>query len=339
MKSPEDQDLLSQYLDGELTPNRAKLVQDRLREDPELERLHDRLRRMSEVTREVFQSDESTLPNIEASREDFIRTSLVGGASVLRRDQVLIPRWVPLLVVVGVVVAAVLLVGNDRISAEEFEEAVALSIRPRGSSSITVERSSVLGRVTPSMEILYDSDDRWVVEASDWLLVPAVLNGGRSGVIRSPERRIYVGSDGQTMWLLLEGEDEVRVVDIEGPVSMIGMLRSFRGEESSVGQAVPLVNWTRVQEVLEGISDGHLEYVRAGEETIAGERLERFDVTLTDQVTAQVWMSREAGAIRRLRLGLVTMTFQELREVPDPSVFHWSSRAPTGVHIERVRRE
>lgn len=342
MTERDDSELLSAWLDGELNPTEEEIVRRRLDDDPDFAAELKHLRSASDATRAHFESEEAALPDLEVSQEDFIRTTLSGstlGDRIERR-----PWWTGswaraaagVVLITGIIIL-VRLADSPETRAASLVEAAEAALKPANFMSIVIERPGLLGR-RPPVHVLYGADGRWVVEAEDSLRVPGRFRGRERAAVRLTHRgRIHVGSDGGRIWLWLEGADVVKVFEIDTPLPLMTYFRTFLDEAPNGNQQTPLLNWGRVQDVLEGVAHGRLKYVRAGEETVNNERLVRYDVTLDARATSRVWISPADRAVRRVKLGLLTLSFDEPREVPEPAVFHWSSRAPAGVRVQELR--
>ncbi|MAG55227.1 MAG: hypothetical protein CMJ83_02945 [Planctomycetes bacterium] len=342
MNRSDDLDLLSDYLDGELTPTREEIVRLRLDEETELSKLYDRLRSMSDDTRAFFDAEERKMPDVATNQEDFIRTTLAGESltgSLGARSGIRWKATAAAVVVIAVVVTGFVIRENE-VRARRFKDAVEAALEPKHFVTIQIARPSLLPGRRPPVNLLYGRGGRWVIEAQDRLFVPpAFTPNRRGGLIRHRGKRIHFGSDGSVAWLWLEGSEVVRVMKLDGPVPIVSFLRSFLDEDPSGRQATPLLNWAKVQDVLEGVRSGVLEYRRVGTETIDNQRLDRYDVTLENRATARVWISTQDAAVRRVKIGLLDLRFDEPREVPEDPVFHWSSRAPADVRVIDVTRD
>ncbi len=342
MNRQDSNDLLSAWLDGELTPTEEEVVRHRLDNEPPLAAELERLRAASEAARSYFGRAGGDAPDLRESREAFIRTTLSGScaAGAAPRASWMQRPWLRVasgLALVGILVLGAGFFGRSEARAASLVEAAESALDPAQFMTISVSRPGFLGHRQP-INVLYGRGGRWVVEAEGSLIVPGSFgSGARSWARVRHDGRIHLGSDGGRVWLWLEGADVVKVLTLDAPPSALTYFRTLLDEAPEGQQQTPLLHWGRVQDVLEGVARGRLRYRRVGAETVSNERLIRYDVTLGDRATARVWSSPSDRAIRRVEMGLLTLSFDEPREPPSPDVFHWGSRVPAGVRVVTVR--
>lgn len=346
MSARNDDELLSAWLDGELNPTQEEIVRRRLEEEPELAAELESLRKASDAAKSLFDHEVEALPDFRDSREAFIRTTLSGAES---GETIIGPaprarRWWQrpwpqvaagtLLLVTTVFVTQWL--KGPQTGATVFRDAAEAALLPEQFISVDVQRSSLLGR-RPPMHVLYGPGGQWVVRARDTLRVAGHL-AGRPDLksIRVRHRgNIHIGSDGDQIWMWLEGEDVVKVVETQEPLPLMQFFRGFLDEGQRPDQSTPLLHWGRVRDILEGVVSDRLSYEEMGEDFIANERLIRYDVRLDEKVRSRLWINPDDKAVRRVQFGLLTLTFSVPNGTPEADVFHWTSCAPKDVRVEK----
>ncbi len=340
MNRRDDAALLSALIDGELSASDEEQMRRRLASDPELAAELAKLRLASDVSRSFFESSEGALPDLRGSRDDFIRTTLGGSpmgsevplASWWCRPMV---RWLGALMLLIGIVMGLEWMTNGGAAAVRFSAAAEAVLTPKNGVSVVITRPALLGDGS-SVHLLCGRSGRWVVEARGSVVVPGALAGGGSSPVRvRHEGKIHLGSDGNVIWLWVEGEGVVRVLAAPSAPSGLTFFRRLL-DETSDGQQGLLLNWGRLQDLLEGVAYERLPYRRMGKESVSGERMQRYDVTLADGAIARVWCDLADGAIRRVHMGLLTLLIDAAREPPSASQFEWRSKAPADVRVERV---